>query len=95
MIKFLIMANDSSIFNINNFFKFCFNNKLVLVTIIISSILFSSIFSLFFIEKKFKSSVIFPTATNSISQDLLTKKPNKKDILDFGEEDPLSSYYKY
>ena len=41
-------------------------------------------------EEKFKSSaVIFPTATNSISQDLLLakEKPNKKDILDFGEEE--------
>ena len=82
------MANNDSIFNINIFFKFCFNNKFVLGVFIISSIIFSSIFSLYFMEEKFKSSaVIFPTATNSISQDLLAKKPNKKDILDFGEEE--------
>ncbi len=82
------MVKDDSIFNINNFFEFCFNNKYVLGASIITSIFFSSIFSLFLVEEKFKSSaVIFPTATNSISQDLLAKKVNKKDILDFGEEE--------
>ena len=82
------MEKDDSIFNINNFFEFCFNNKYFLGLSIIASIFFSSIFSLFLIEEKFKSSaVIFPTATNSISQDLLANKAYKKDFLDFGEEE--------
>ena len=88
MIKIFRMEKDDSIFNINNFFEFCFNNKYVLGGSIIASIFFSSIFSLFLIDERFKSSaVIFPTATNSISQDLLAKKTNKKDILDFGQEE--------
>ena len=82
------MEKDDSIFNINNFFEFCFNNKYVLGGSIITSIFFSSIISLFLIEEKFKSSaIIFPTATNSISQDLLANKVHKKDFLDFGEEE--------
>ena len=83
------MTNDNSIFNINNLIYFCFKYKLKLIITIFLSVFVSSIFALFIMEEKFKSSaVIFPTTTNSISQALLIEdNPYKKDILEFGEEE--------
>jgi capsular polysaccharide biosynthesis protein len=70
------------------YFLYKWRQPLIIITIIaiIISIIFSSPF---FITPKYKSTVIlFPTSSNSISQVLLGKKiNNKKDILEFGEDE--------
>ena len=83
------MNNDNSILNINGLLKFVYKYRLALIISLIFSVLISSIISIFFMEERYKSSVIiFPTTTNSISQALLIEdNPYKKDILEFGEEE--------
>ena len=61
----------------------------LLSLLLITTIVVSSLTSVFLIESKFQSSVIiYPTTTNSVSQALLIEhNPYRKDVLEFGEEE--------
>ncbi|MCD4773230.1 MAG: hypothetical protein K8R41_07610 [Bacteroidales bacterium] len=77
-------------FDSSGFIYFLYKWRQPLIIITIIAIVASLIFSApFFITPKFESTVIlFPTSSNSISQALLGNKiNNKKDILEFGEDE--------
>ena len=66
----------------------CKKHIKLLSFLLVSTIIISSLISVFCIESKFQSSVIiYPTTTNSVSQALLVEhNPYRKDVLEFGEE---------
>lgn len=59
-----------------------------LCVILVLTIIFSSVVSLFCIEEKYSSSVIiYPTTTNSVSKALFAQHVYGDDLLEFGEEE--------
>ena len=81
---------NNGYFDSSGFIYFLYKWRQPLIIIVILAVVASFIFSSpFFITPKYKSTVIlFPTSSNSISQALLGNKiNNKKDILEFGEDE--------
>ena len=66
---------------------FISNNKRPLIIVLIIGLFVSTIVS-FFVDYKYKSTVIlFPSSNSSVSEVLLTRNVASKDILTFGEEE--------
>ena len=83
----LLERND---FDSTNLFNFLIKWRKHLIIVIIASIVLSTLFSSsWFITPKYKSTVVmFPTASNALSQALLgDAKSAKQDILEFGEQE--------
>lgn len=82
-------TNQENIFNLTNLLGFISKNKIALAVICIISFIVSLIVC-FSIHPKFKSTVIlFPTSSGSVSQSLITESQQKKEILNFGEEEEV------
>lgn len=84
--------SDTSIkneFNLSNLIAFLSKNRIALIIICALSFILSLIVCVT-IPPKFKSTVIlFPTSSGSVSQALITESQQKKEILNFGEEEDV------
>ncbi len=87
------MNNEQTVrkdFDSTNFLYFLVKWRLHLFIVVVVSVLLSVLFSSpWFITPKYKSTVVmFPTASNALSQALLSEsKTAKQDILEFGEQE--------
>jgi len=82
-------SNQENIFNLSNLIGFVSKNKIALSIIGVVAFIVSVIVCLS-IPPKFKSTVIlFPTSSGSVSQALITESQQKKEILNFGEEEEV------
>lgn len=80
---------QESVFNLTDLAGLISRHKIVLSVICFVSIVVS-IFVCTSIPPKYKSSVIlFPTSSGSISQALITESQQKKEILNFGDEEEV------
>lgn len=82
-------SSQENIFNLSNLLGFISKKKIVLMVICVIAFIVS-LFVTMSIPPKFKSTVIlFPTSSGSISQALITESQQKKEILNFGEEEDV------
>jgi uncharacterized protein involved in exopolysaccharide biosynthesis len=82
-------TKQENVFNLTDLVGFISRHRLALLVIGVVSFLFSLLVCVS-IPPKFKSSVIlFPTSSGSISQALVTESQQKKEILNFGEEEEV------
>lgn len=82
-------TNQENAFNLSYLAEFISRHKAALLVIGLASFIIS-LFVCVSIPPKFKSTVIlFPTSSGSISQALITESQQKKEILNFGEEEEV------
>jgi uncharacterized protein involved in exopolysaccharide biosynthesis len=82
-------TKQDNVFNLTDFVGFISKYKIALFVIGVVSAIVSLIVCIS-IPPKFKSTVIlFPTSSGSISQALITESQQKKEILNFGEEEDV------
>ena len=87
-------SNQENIFNLTNLIGFVSKNKIAL-TIICCVAFVVSLVVCVSIPPKYKSTVIlFPTSSGSVSQALITESQQKKEILNFGEEEEVEQLKK-
>lgn len=80
---------QENIFSSANLLRIISQNKKILIVVCCVALVFS-IFLCIYIPPKYKSTVIlFPTSSGSISQALITESQQKKEILNFGEEEEV------
>ncbi|MDD3741239.1 MAG: Wzz/FepE/Etk N-terminal domain-containing protein [Bacteroidales bacterium] len=80
---------QENIFSSTNLIRVISQNKIILLAICCIAFVFSIVLC-FYIPPKYKSTVIlFPTSSGSISQALITESQQKKEILNFGEEEDV------
>lgn len=86
-----MMAYQQYNFNSVNLVKYIWSKRLPLIIVSVAAFILSAVGSLF-IEDKFVSEVVlFPTAENSISQDLLVNG-GRKDLLKLGKDEEVEQY---